>query len=492
LRFCLEELGPTFIKLGQLLASRPDIIPQFYVEEFKKLQDQVPAVPFEKLIPLLEEQYAQGSENVFEWIEEKPIGSASIAQVHRAQLKTGEQVVLKIQKPGISKIIKEDIEILKWVADYIENSIPEFRTLNPRELVAEFSQAIETETQFIIEANYVRRFYENFKDNESIIIPKPFLEYSGDKIFVMEYISGMPFSEIKKMATDEQRESLMKKGLNAYFSMVFRDGLFHGDLHAGNIIVVDSEHLAFIDFGMVGRLSRRLQSGIANMFLALANEDYERLALEYIELSTKTIDVNPVQFASDLRRLLSPYFGLNLKNLNIGKLLVESSRIAYKHQVYLPSDLLIFFKSMVTIEGLGRSLKEDFDLLPFVYDFSNEIVKLKYDPATMASDIGAFSREVSSLLKVLPLEVRNYLRKLNQPNYSPSIELKNLDLLSQSLRESAQGLFSALIIASLIISGTIYASLTNAGSEKEIPFLSTVFFILAGVLFIRAVYLQKK
>ncbi len=461
MRLCFEELGPTFIKLGQILSTRSDLFSASYIQEFKKLQDQVPAVSFDKLSGLLTEQYPQGTDLVFEWIETKPIGSASIAQVHRAKLKTGEAVVLKIQKPGIEKIISEDIEVMRFIADYVDSSMPEMKFFGLKKLVEEFALSIQSETQFMIEANSVRRFYENFKGQKSILIPQPFLHLSGSKVLVLEYISGQPLSEIEKITTPAQREQLLKQGLQAYFSMVFRDGLFHGDLHAGNILVVDQERLAFIDFGMVGRLSKRLQTSIANMFLALANEDYDRLASEYVDLASPFVAVDKDSFSNDLSRLVSPYFGLSLKNVNIGKILLDSANIASRHQLFVPSELLLFFKSIVTIEGLGRTLKEDFDLLPFVYDYSSEIVKLKYDPALMAADLGAFSREATGLLRVLPGEIKNYFRKLNHPSYAQTIHIKNLDVLAEAQIKSAKIIFFALVLASLIVSATLYVALVH-------------------------------
>lgn len=338
----------------------------------------------------------------------------------------------------------------------------------------------------------MRRFYENFKANDSIIIPKPFVHLSGSKILVMEFIAGRSLSEIHQFTTEAQRELLMKKGLSAYFSMVFRDGLFHGDLHAGNIIVVDQEHLAFIDFGMVGRLSKRLQSSIANMFLALANEDYERLASEYIDLSSPSKGIDRDRFSAELRRLLSPYFGLNLKNVNIGKLLIDSAGIAFRHELFLPSELLLFFKSIVTIEGLGKSFKEDFDLLPFVYDFSSEIVKLKYDPSAVAADLGLFSREISSLLRVLPYELKSYLRKVNHPDYSQPIEIQQLDELRSTYLQSAHVLFYGMVAGSLVLSGTIYAALTFQNGDRSLPMVSWGLYGLGLLIVVRTFFTKSK
>jgi ubiquinone biosynthesis protein len=425
---------------------------------------------------------------VFKAIDEKPLGSASIAQVHRATLLTGEEVVLKIQKPDILKTIREDMNILFFVAELFDTYVPELKLFNPIGLAREFSYNIEMETNFIVEANNIRRFAENFKDHPTVKIPKPYLDLSGPFVLVMEFLNGRPLSEFGATASSEDREKLIKAGLQAYFAMVFRDGLFHGDLHAGNILVLDQNHLGFVDFGMVGRLSKRVRSSIADMFLALANEDYDRLAYEYIELSTQSVDVDREAFARDLRALLSPFFGLTLKSVNMGKMLLDSSSIAFKHQVYLPSELLLFFKSIVTIEGLGRTIKEDFDILPYVYDFSTEIIKLKYDPGMLAAELTGFYREMISLARIVPSELKNYLRKVNTPGYAKPIEIHGLDEMNRLFSNIARLIFFSILNASLIIGGALCAGLPNMPAYYGVSLLSWVLFGIATLFGFVAFY----
>lgn len=488
MRMCFEELGPTFIKLGQLLASRPDIIPDQFVEEFRKLQDQVPGLPFSELREVLDEQFPQGLENIFQSIDEKPLGAASIAQVHHGRLRTGDEVVLKIQRPGILKTIREDMNILFFVADLFDHYVPELRIFNPRGLVQEFSYAIEMETNFIVEANNVRRFYENFGNDKTVRIPKPYLELSGRNVLVLEYFEGHRITDVQRLDPLVDREQLMRAGLQAYFAMVFKDGLFHGDLHGGNVLVLADGKLGLIDFGMVGRLSKKTQNAIANMFLALATEDYDRLAYEYIELSTQSIDIDRDEFGRDLRLILSPFFGMNLKSINVGKMLIDSAAVASKHNAYLPSELLLFFKSIVTIEGLGRSIKPDFDLMPFVYDFSAEIAKMKYDPVSLVGDVSFFTREMSSLLRVLPGELKNYLRKSNNPRFAKQVEIAGLGEFQRVLANISYLLFFSVIVGSLVIAGAICSSIKGVPLYYGLPFVSWTFFSLATMFGLVAFY----
>lgn len=470
-----------------MLASRPDIIPQGYVEELKKLQDQVPALPYETILKVLDKNYGDRLPILFAEIEPKSLGSASIAQVHRARLQSGEDVVLKIQKPGITVTIQEDINVLKFIADALERYFPESRLFNPNELVREFSYAIEMETNFVIEGNNVRRFYENFASDENIRIPKPFLDISSANVLVLEYLEGEPLRQAEPKIPLEDRERLMKIGLQAYFDMVFKHGLFHGDMHAGNLLIMPNRQIGFIDFGMVGRLSRRVKTSIANMFVALANEDYDRLAYEYLELSTQSLDVDRAEFARDLRMLLSPFFGLSMCSVNLGKLLIDSASISFRHKVYLPSELLLFFKSIVTLEGLGKSVK-DFDLLPYVYDFSSEIVRLKYDPMLFVDDLGSMSREWTSLFRILPSDAKNILRKMNHPDYAKKIELKDLDSLSLLFSQMGYLVFFAILIGSLVIGASLSAGFTHVPLYYGMPVLTWVLYGLAAFMGLFAFY----
>lgn len=483
-RISFEELGPTFIKLGQLFASRPDVIPADYVNEFRRLQDQIPPIPFAQVEEVLNEQFPQGYDKIFKNFSEKAIGSASIAQVHRAELLDGTPVVVKVQKPGVAQTIEDDIRILHLVADLCEVYWPESRIFNPKGMVNEFSRSISLETNFVVEANNIKRFQENFAEEEQVKIPEVFLHYSGPKVLVMEELVGKPMSHAEAL-NDVDRSSLMRVGLRAYFHMVFKDGLFHGDLHAGNIFVLPESQLGFIDFGMVGRLSRKTQTSIATMFMALINEDYDRLAYEYVELAPFNEGTDRQSLAQDLRSILSPFFGLNLKDVNMGKLFLESSKVAAKHHVVLPAELMMFFKSMVTIEGLGRMIDDDFDLLPFVQEFAVDLLKTKVNAKELFSDVSFQFKEWSSLAESLPKEVKTHLRKINQPNYARRVEIKQLSDIQHTVYQTGRLIFMGLVISSLTLGGAMVMQVETQQMLYGFPVVSLSMFSAAALLFVR-------
>ena len=337
LRMAFEELGPTFVKLGQLLASRPDLVPEDYVQEFSKLHDRVQPLHFDVIQSLLEEQFGANLPNLFRSIDPQPLGSASIAQVHLAELNTGARVVLKIQRPGIMQIVDDDVNVLYFLADVLSKYSEVIRHFDPKAIVDEFFKTLLLETNFIIEANNIRRFRDNFKSQPEIKIPEVYFDLSSEKILVMEALDGMPLSQEKQMS-EWDREKVIKIGLKAFMQMVFQDGLFHGDLHAGNFFVMNSHPdtpqqglVGLVDFGVVGRLNQKTKTAIADMLLALSTEDYERLAYEYVDIAPISEQVDVDLFARELRDLVSPYYGLTLKNVNMGKLLMSSSAIAARH-----------------------------------------------------------------------------------------------------------------------------------------------------------------
>lgn len=485
-----EELGPTFVKLGQVLATRPDLVPESYISEFEKLHDRVQPLPFEKVEAVLEEEY--GSEElrqIFEFIDPSPLGSASIAQVHAARLKNGEKVVLKIQRPGIARQIKDDLDVLYMLAELFERYVPESKVFHPVTVVSEFFRTLELETNFIVEANNLRRFSQNFSStdhpgNAAVKIPQVHMELSTEKVLVMEALSGIPLSnDLSLKQPGVHPHEILRIGLRTYLKMVFIDGFFHGDLHAGNVFVLPDNRIGLIDFGVVGRLNPKTQTAIANMLMALAKEDYDRLALEYVDLAPFTDRVNVELFARELRELIAPFFGLTLKNFNAGKVLMSSASIAARHHLTVPAELMIFFKSIVAIEGLGRRVDRDFDFLQASLEFAGEIVKHQLDPQRFLHDAGQLLRESGHLLNALPRQLSFFLRKMNSPDFAHRMEVPALDDLKKSIEVSFNLLFLGIIIAALILSGAVISSFPGDFHQIwGIPTLSFFHYLLASVL----------
>jgi ubiquinone biosynthesis protein len=482
-RMTFEELGPTFVKLGQLLATRPDLVSEDFINEFEKLHDQVNPLPFEVIENVLRHEFSDNLYVHFKSIDPAPLGSASIAQAHRAILADGTVVVVKVQRPGIIQTINDDLNVLYLIADMIEKYADEMRHFNFRGIVDEYFKTLELETNFVVEANNIRRFQQNFANDPHIKIPRVFLELTRERVLTMQFMTGIPLSADGALAQEGiVPAEVVRRGFKAYLKMVFKDGLFHGDLHAGNFFVMPHNNIGLIDFGVVGRLNSRTQSAIANMIMALTKEDYERLAFEYIDLAPFSERVNVDLFARQLRDLVAPYFGLTLKNFNIGQLLLKSSGIAADQGLSVPTELMLFFKSLVAIEGMGRRIEKDFDFMSSVLELASELVKTQFDPTRLMQDLSQVARESKSLISALPRQIHFYLRRINSPDYLFRTSVKELEPLRRSIVTSFNLLFLGIIIGCLLLSGSILFTAPNQHQVSGMPTASFVAFLLAAFL----------
>ena len=434
LRIAFEKLGPGFVKLGQLMASRPDLIPEQFVDEFSKLQDQVATLPFEDIQKHIETELNHKIEDVFESFDREPLAAASIAQVYSAKLKTGQSVAVKVQRPGIDKILHTDISILRGLASLLESYIPEVRPFNPQGLVEEFFHTILFELDFRVEANNIRKIKGQLSHSDRVAIPEVFSDYSSQKILVLEKFDGIRFSDREQiLAKGIDPKTIIETGADAFFQMVMRNGLFHGDLHAGNLFVLPDGRIGIIDFGIVGRLSRRVQDSIISMFIAIMDEDYETLATEYVTLCSPTGDTDITLLQKDLMDTISPYVGLVLGDVNVGKLLLQSTSIAAKHKLKVPRELMLLFKAIMTIDGLAKKLDPEFDILQLGNRLAKEVVAARYSKERLTKDLMILARDLQETLETSPRLLKRFLRKWSQNNFAIEVKSKDAELLPKAI-----------------------------------------------------------
>jgi ubiquinone biosynthesis protein len=494
LRLSFEELGPTFVKFGQLMASRPDLIPQDYIDEMSLLQDQVQTLDFKIIEQVLTEDLGADWRKNFQSIEEKPLGSASIAQVHRAQLIEGAKVVLKVQRPGIVQTINDDLNVLYFIAELVDRYIPEVRPFNPIGMVDEYFKTLELETNFVVEANNIRKFKENFKNEKNVEIPGVYFDLVTERVLVMEEMLGKRLSQEDSLKQENVEASeVVKAGLRAYLKMVFIDGFFHGDLHAGNFFVFPNNKIGLIDFGVVGRLNSKTQSAIVNMLIALSKEDYTRLAYEYVDLAPFSESVNVDLFAKELQALISPYYGLTSKHMNIGKILMSSSSTAAQQGLSVPTELMMFFKSIVSIEGLAQKITPDFDFLQFTLSMISDVAQSQFKPMKFIDEANLLLRESRGFLNSLPRQLNMILRRMNSPDYRTRINVDGVEDLRNAIHVSFNLLFLGIIIAALIISSSLIYTHETAWLLAGMPALSLIGYLLAAALGIVAFinYIKK-
>jgi len=487
MRLAFEELGPSFIKLGQILSARPDLIGVEFADEFKKLQDEVPPFPAQEAKLLVEAELGKKVSELFSHFHEEPLAAASIAQVHAAVLKDGSRVVAKVQRPAIEETIEIDIEIMRTIARLMEKNMPESRFFNPTGIIEEFAKTVRKELNFIEEARNCDRFRKNFEYEPDIYFPQVFWEYTTEKVFVMERIDGVRIDNVKeidRLGYDKKR--LARLGVDAYFKMVFEDGFFHADPHPGNILVMPTEQLGFLDFGIVGRVTDELKRTMANTFIALINRDFDRLIDSYIDLGLVPEETDPDvfrrEFKSDIVDFLEPLYGLTIGQINFAESLQAVVKIAIKHNMRMPTDLLLIDKAMIILENIGLQLDPDFDFIRASEPYASKLVREKYSPTKIAREFGREIIDAGEFALHLPGQMRKIIRKVLRNDIHFKLHHLGLENLIRDMDRSSNRLAFAIVISALIISSAI---MNATGVPPRIlgqSVLGWIGFVLAGLL----------
>lgn len=487
LRLALEELGPTFIKFGQILSTRSDLLSEDFISELSKLQDNVQVLPGDLIKDIIEKQLGKSPDEIFQSFNSEPLAAASISQVHEATLKTGDKVVVKVQRPEIRKIIDTDISLMAFIASMLEKYVPETRIANPTVFVDEFFRSLQFELDFKVEANNMIKISENLSEFSEIVIPKVYREFSSERVLTLEKLEGIRLKntgELKAAGVDTKR--IVEIGTKAFFKSVMLDGLFHGDLHGGNLFVLPGNKLGIIDFGIVGRLSEKARSQLANMVLAILTEDFEVLCYQYAELGAAPSSINFDDFQREIRNALSPYMGLSLSEMNTGKILMEATKIATKYRITIPGDWMIVFKAILTMEGMGLKLDPDFNMIEAGKSMIKELVKKQYSIERLSKEALWIGKELAALMQTLPRQLRWMFRQFNRNDFAFEIRTPELrKALEESLEENGKRNSFSIASAGLFIAGAIALPFPSTELVWGLPMLSSIFFCGGGLLLLR-------
>jgi ubiquinone biosynthesis protein len=484
LRLAFEELGPTFVKLGQLLSTRSDLLPESFIEEFTRLQDHVQPLSFQTVRQTVEAELGKKIEEAYSYFNPIPLAAASIGQVHEATLLTGESVVVKVQRPEIEKIIETDVSLLAFLASLLEKYVPESRIVGPIVIVDEFFRTLSFELDFVVEANNIAKIAENTANIPEVVLPKVYKALSTHKILTLEKFEGIRVNDLK--ALDEagiDRKKIVEIGAKTFFRWVMIDGLFHGDLHGGNFFILPGNRLGIVDFGIVGRLSQKARDQLATMVMSLMTEDYENLCYEYAELGAAAASVDFDAFQREVRNVLSPYMGLALSDVNVGRVLIEATKIATKYNIKVPGDWMLVFKAILTIEGMGRTLDPEFDLMSMGQDLVKDLVKNQYSVQRLSKEMMWVAKDLASLMKVLPRQVRWMFRKLNSNDFAFEIKSPDFEAIRSQLDTNGQRSSLSVITVGLFIASSIAMSHAPDSELREYSVPAVTFFI-GGCLFL--------
>ncbi len=483
LRLAFEELGPTFIKMGQVLSSRPDLVPQDFAEEFRKLQDAVPPFPASEAKRHIEEELHAPLDKIFSSFDDIPSAAASIAQVHNAVLVTGEMVIVKVQRPGLREKLSSDISILFYLAGLIERYLPHGKLYNPAGIVEEFSKTIKRELNFNLEGSNAAKFRENFEGDGTVYIPKVYWEHTTNDILTMERIEGIPIHEIKRIEeAGHDKKLIAKNGANAFLRQILEFGLFHADPHPGNFLIMQDGRIGIVDFGIVGRADDDVMESLANTFLSIIDLDYDRLISEYIRLGLLTEDIDIKSFKSDLRDLIEPYYSKTLKQIQAGKVLSEMLQLAIQYKARVPNDLILLGKTLITIEGLARALDPDIMIIEDAKPFANELIKKRMNPAYQITKAYRTLGNLNDILKEIPGQVGNILRKIIKDRLKIEFVHSGLDRLIRDMDKSSNRLSFSLIISAIVVGSSIIMLSGKGPLLFGFPMLGVIGYLVAGLL----------
>ncbi|HHZ87548.1 MAG TPA: ubiquinone biosynthesis regulatory protein kinase UbiB [Chromatiaceae bacterium] len=493
IREALEELGPIFVKFGQILSTRRDILPDDLADELAKLQDQVPPFPSDQARALIEQSYGQKLEEVFSIFEPEPLASASVAQVHTACLHDGTEVVVKVLRPNIDKVIRRDIGLMYIIAGLAERYWKEGYRLRPKEVVAEYEHTIHDELDLIREAANASQLKRNFADSDQLYVPEIYWPHTRKNVMVMERINGIPIGNMSALhAARIDMEELSARGVEIFFTQVFRDNFFHADMHPGNIFVSPEGKYLAVDFGIMGTLNPEDQHYLAANFLAFFNRDYRRVAELHVESEWVPAGTRVDEFESAIRTVCEPIFEKPLKDISFGHLLLRLFQTARRFNMEVQPQLVLLQKTLLNIEGLGRQLNPDLDLWktakPFLENWTRDQVGPSSWLRRLKKDLPAWSEKLPEIPMLLHTVLEHAANdRLKVEWHSPELERIRKQIL-HGQRRSRDGLVGAalLISATVMLTGNLLAGSGSGSSSSLLETLSWVFGSAGVLMLLRA------
>jgi ubiquinone biosynthesis protein len=478
-----EELGATFIKLGQMLSLRSDIIPAEFAIEFSKLQDSVQKDEIEKIKSVFIKEFGKPVNEIFWEFDETPIAAASIAQVHKAKLRSGEVVAVKILHPGVAEKIEADLEILKNLSRLIETHIPESKPYQPVEIIKEFEKTIKKELNLVFEGYNIDTFRNYLKDDPTIKIPIVYWEYTSESILVTEFINGIKISELlKNEVSDIDPKQVIVNSANSLMKQVFEIGIFHADPHPGNIFVLPGNIVAPIDFGNVGIIDDEMRNAFAEMIIGIVDQDPHRIVRALTNIGFIDDHTNLRGLKIDLMEFINHYYKVPLIRINLSKLTDEFVELLRTHQIKLPADLSALIRTLAITEAGARELYPQFNLAEILIPFTKKAYLNKLNPFTRFRALIRTAEESLDVLKKLPGDLQSILYKFRNDKFIITFKHDGLDEFGRRIDSSSNRLSFAIIIAALIIGSSLIMYLGKGDLPLSYPVIGITGFIAASVL----------
>lgn len=498
LRKAFEELGPTYVKLGQILSTRRDLFDQSIIDELVKLRDKVEVFDTNIAINIIEQELDKSIKEVFLEFNKEPLAAASLGQVYEAKLKNNETVIVKVQRPNVEKLIKSDLEIMQSIATAISDFNKELN-IEVESVVEDFKTQLLRELDYNFEAVNALKFENIFKDTEEVYIPKVFMEYTTQKVLVMEKIVGVKLSDTKKMRKLKwDTKQISEIGFKSLFKQIFEHGFFHADPHPGNIFVLNDQCISYIDFGMIGIIDNKTLNILNEIAIAAVDRNIDRIIYLLIELDVLSHDVNLNGLRQDLLYLMHYYYDVPIDKLKLGDILNEIFRFCRSYKVYLPSQLVLLGKALITLEGTARELNPDFSITVAGNAFIQYYYINKLNPKNVLNSSKQNIQEVIADIKILPKQLKSILRNVEKNNIKIQIEDVKFSKLENTISDLATKLSLSLVLAALVVGSSLIISSPNINGNIWIKmiafsgfFTSFIVGILLVIKIIRSEYIKK-
>ena len=493
LRNVLEDLGPTYIKFGQVISNRPGILPDDLLSELSRLQDAVPPFPFEEVQIILEREFKRPLAEIFSEFNPVPLASASIAQVHEGLLFTGERVAVKVQRPGIEAVIKADIQMLNDIAGLMMRSA-ELSALRPKEMVAAFENTILAELNFLQEATHFRKFSERFEGDKEVKIPRPFPEFCRKNVITLEFLDGIKISDLKALEEKGYDLKLIaQRGFDAYFKQIFEWGYFHADPHPGNLTILPGNVVGILDFGMVGKLSEQDKNSLVEFIIGLGRDDISSIVENIEKLQGSEIE-NKTGMEKDMAVFINDFGGQSSRDIDINDALVRGRELINKHNLKLNPDLFLLLRTVSMLEGIGTTLDPEFRSLDMIKPYALKLLKKNLNPKNLfkSRKLASVAADLYQLVTTLPSDTRKIIDKVKNDRIRITVDNKNTRILSQQVDAAGRRLSYALMFVATFGGGCYLINLPSLNFGPGLNFPAIMAFCLSAFLFINALWTRKR
>lgn len=460
MRMVCEELGPTFVKFGQILSNRPDLLPADLIKELEKLQDSVPPIKGSVAMQVVEQELNKKTDELFAWFEPEAFASASMAQVHRATLKTGDKIVLKIQRPGIKEVIEADVKVMLYVAEIFGKKIPSLKSFDPMGLVRNFEKSVMEELDFIHESVNIQRFHSNFLKDEKnegwIHSPKIFSEYTTAKVLAIEYIEGIKISDHQKLTSNGlDRKVVARRLAVSYFKQIFNYGFFHADPHPGNLLVLPNNVICYLDYGMMGSIMKKDIEQLGYLFISVKKKNVRKIIRSIQQLSDNPVIRNFRAMETDIEEFVQNYAFRSIHANEMSTILLQLKDIIIKHGLKVPTHFFLLARSMAIIEGVIHNLDPELDLETLIRPYLIRTIAKHYDPIQFGKRILNSVYEMGMYMEDFPRDLKNAIRKINSGEVKVDLRHKGIDPLVHTINRVTKQIVSAVILSGLVIGSSL-------------------------------------